>query len=819
MATNIEERGMTKYPQDLQKGMRSDIGSTERVQKLNALMHSLRPRLCLHRARAYTTVYAQTQGEPVEMRVAKTFAKTLEYLPAAIYEGELIVGLPTCSAKSAGVCPECSDWLLWNNEIDKLSHRKADPFEVTPEQVQEAKEILSKWQGQSLYSIWAKHCPPEIVAKVLGSGWANSAAAIFMNGLHFTPPWELILEKGVCWYEARVKERLAKLDYAKPDDMGKEHFYKALLIVIDAIRKFAEKYANNALALSEVETDPKRKAELVEISQILGRVPYYETRSFREAIQSIWFIHMLFFVEGTGPSHAMGRFDQYMYPYYKADIDKGLITPDQVQELIELLFLKISGLLALVDSRTAESAPGYNLAETICIGGIDSSGKDASNELSYHILEAAKAVRTTQPDIILLCHLRETPYKLKMKAGELVTLGLGHPKFFSTETIKHQLMEAGYTLEEAELGWIQGCSEPYGPGYKQYGHNSVVMANLALAVECVLFNGRKRMPKQPMSGELIGMETGDCRKFKSFDEFMAAVKAQLAAQIKDAHIAGSYAMLAQKDYFPVLLQSLFTESCIDRGLWAGAGGAEVYFIPGISFQGGIGTTADSLAVIKKLVYEEKKITMDELLKAIDANYEGYEQLRQMFINEVPKFGNDIDYVDDIAREIWQFSNEEVRKHTGPLGNKNYPCMATVVSYLTGGLQTWATPDGRKAGDPLSNNVGPTEQRDVNGPVAHINSVTKLGIDKQFGTVHNMYLVNIDDEERIHKMIDLIDLYHSRGGHHLQINCQDKRVFIDAQKHPEKYPTLLVRVAGYIANFVELPKSVQNDVIARTPLLV
>jgi pyruvate formate-lyase/glycerol dehydratase family glycyl radical enzyme len=817
MAINIEEGRIIEYPQDLLKGMRSNIGSTERVQKLNTFMHSLRPRLCLHRARAYTTVYAQTQGEPVEMRVAKAFAKTLEDLPATIYEGELIVGLPTCSAKSAGVCPECSDWLLWNHEIDKLHHRKADPFEVPPEQVQEVKEILSKWQGQSLYSIWAKNCPAEIVAKALGSGWANSGAAVFMNGLHFTPPFELILEKGMCWYEARVKKRLANLDYAKPDDMGKEHFYKAILIVIDAVRKFAEKYANEALALSEVETDPKRKEELVEISQILRRVPYYEARSFHEAIQSIWFIHMLFFVEGTGPSHAMGRFDQYMYPYYKGDIDKGLITSDQTQELIELLFLKISGLLALVDSRTAESAPGYNLAETICIGGIDNSGRDASNELSYHIMEAAKTVRTTQPDIILLCHPRETPYKLKMKAAELVTLGLGHPKFFSTETIKHQLMEAGYTLEEAELGWIQGCSEPYGPGCKQYGHNSVVMANLALAVECVLFNGRKRMPKQPMSRELIGIETGDCRKFKSFDEFMAAVKAQLAAQIKDAHIAGSYAQLTQRDYFPVLLQSMFSESCIDRGLWAGAGGAEIYFIPGISFQGGIGTIADSLAVIKKLVYEEKKITMDERIKAIDANYEGYEQVRQMFINEAPKFGNDIDYVDDMAKEIWQFSNGEVRKYHGPLGNKSYPCMATVVSYLTGGLQTWATPDGRKAGDPLSNNVGPTEQRDVNGPVAHINSVTKLGIDRQFGTVHNMYLVNINNEEKTHKMIDLIDLYHNRGGHHLQINCQDRRVFLDAQKHPEKYPTLLVRVAGYIAYFVELPESVQNDVIERTPL--
>jgi choline trimethylamine-lyase len=819
VAADVEEEDVIMFTEDFLKGMRSDVGSTQRVRKLSAYLNSLRPRLCLHRARAYTETYFQTQGEPAEMWIAKAFARTLDSLPAVIEEGELIVGLPTCGSKHAAICPEFSDWLLWNNEIDKLSQRKSDPFEVPPGQAKEAKEILSRWQGQSLYSKWVKRCPPEVVAKVSGSGWATSLAATFMSGLHFTPPFELILERGLCWYEARVSEKLENLDQSRPEDMGKQHFYNGLLLIIDAINKFAEKYAEKVLALSQIEADNKRKSELDEISQILRRVPYQPARSFREAIQSVWFVHMLFFVEGTGPSHAMGRFDQYMYPYYQADIEKGLITPAEVQELIELLFLKINGLLALCDSRTAESAPGYNLAESICIAGINKYGKDASNELSYLMLEAEKAVRTAEPDIILLSHPRETPYKLKMKAAELVSIGLGHPKFFSTETIKHQLMETGYTLEEAQLGWIQGCSEPYGPGCKQYGHNSNIMANLPLTVECVLFNGRKRTPGQYMSGELIGVETGDCRDFKSFDEFMGAVKTQLKAQIRDAHIAGSYAQLIQKEYFPVMFQSLLTESCIDRGLWAGAGGADIFFMPGISFQGGIGTIADSLAAVKKLVFEENKITIDELLTAIDANFEGYEQIRQMLSNDVPKFGNDIDYVDDIAREIWQFANNESRNQIGPAGNKCFPCMATVVSYLTGGLETWATPDGRKAGEPLSNNVGPGNQRDVSGPVAHINSVTKLGLDRQFGTVHNLYLVNINGEEKIHKMIDLIDLYHSRGGHHLQINCQDKKVFIDAQKHPEKYPTLLVRVSGYIAKFVELPRYLQDDVIARTPLSV
>ena len=229
------ERDMFEQEEDILKGVRSDVGSTERVRKLNAYINNLHPRLCLHRARAYTAKYFQTQGEPAETWIARAFSQTLKDLPAVIEEGELIVGLPTCGSKHAALCPECSDWLLNNNEIEKLTQRKSDPFEVPLGQIQEVKEILSKWQGHSLYSRWVKHCPPEIVNKVSGSGWANSLAAVFMNGLHFTPPWEIILEQGLCWYEARVKGKLLGLDYSNPQDMGKEHLYKALLIVIEAI--------------------------------------------------------------------------------------------------------------------------------------------------------------------------------------------------------------------------------------------------------------------------------------------------------------------------------------------------------------------------------------------------------------------------------------------------------------------------------------------------------------------------------------------------------------------------------------------------------
>jgi len=806
------------YSEDLRRGMRADIGSTDRVKKLSYALRSARARMCLFRARAYTEVFAQTEGEPVEIRFARAFARVMQDLPAVINEGELIVGLSSSGLKKIPIMPESqSSWLI--NDLDNLPRRKIDPVQISPEEIKEAKEIMAYWQDRTVCALVTKRCPPEIASRVIGTGWAETVNLFHQSGCHFNPPWELILEKGLVWYEDRVRRRLADFDYANPEQMGKEHFYQALLSVIEAIRNFAAKYAAKARELSKEEKDPQREKELEEIAETLDRVPYHGARSFREALQSLWFVQMVLHIEGTGPVYNIGRFDQFMHPYYKADLEEGGLTPEEAQELIECLFLKLNSNLLLSDSLTAVRNPGFPQHQTISLGGVDVEGKDASNELSHLVLEAVKSVRTVQPDIVLLCHPRETPYDLKLKSAALVALGLGMPKFVNTETTKTQLMAMGYSLDEARVGWIKGCTEPYGPGCKQYGHSSAVKLNFAMALEVVLFNGRKRTPDQRMSGELLGVETGDPRRFGTFDDFLAAVKTQIVRQIRDGHIAACYVEKVLMRHFPVLVQSLFTEACIERGLGANAGGAEIYTGPGIPIAGGIATISDSLAAIKKLVYDERKMTMDELIEAIDSNFEGCEPLRQMLINDAPKYGNDDDYVDDIARDIWQFYTTEVHRQVTPFGNRNQTASCVVMAHVAAGSFTWATPDGRRAGMSLSNHIGPSEQRDVNGPVAHIKSVTKLGLDKSFGTVHNMYLTNIDNRDRLHQMVDLIDLYHSLGGHHIQINCQDKRVLMDAQQHPEKYPTLLVRVAGYMANFVELPKYLQDDIINRTSLSI
>lgn len=799
---------------EYKRGMLSALGSTERIRKLNQQLHSTPQTICLHRARAYTEVFAQTEGEPLVIRRAKALKRTLEDLPVSIGKDELIVGKHACRIRSVPIVPEChGGWLQW--DLENLPKRAQDPFTISPEQMAEAKKILESWKGRTLYDIWAKSCPEDLVTKCIGAGWADVCAGVFFIGYHHTPPWEEILSNGIQSFEAKVNQRLSKLDRANPDDMGAEHFLKACLTVISSVRSFANKYAIEAKKLAAEETDAKRKKELLQIIETCQRVPYYGARSFYEAIQSLWFIHILLHIEGTGPVFTIGRFDQYMYPFYKADLDHGKITKEETQELIEHLFINMTNILFLYDTQTAQGSAGFTQYQTLSLGGVDKSGKDASNELSYLCLDAAKAVRTTQPDIAILCHPRETPYQLKMKGVELVQLGLGLPKFFNTETIKTQLMELGYSREEASLGWIQGCSEPYGPGSKQYGHTAGIMVNLPLSLEAVLFNGIKRTPGQNGSGLQLGLATGNPVSFKSFDEFMEAFKKQVKKQINDGHVAGSYMELVQGKNFPLIFQSLLTDNCIERGLSTNAGGARIPVGPGISFTGGWATVADSLAAIKKLVYEEKRISMTDLLKVIDANFEGFEPIRQMLINETPKFGNDVDYVDDIAKDIFQFATDEVRKYTCILGNKNVPATNVSVSYIIFGTYVWATPDGRKAGAAFSDNVSPSDQRDKEGPIAHMNSVTKLGLERQFGTIHNIYFTNTDGEDKKHKIINIVDTYHSQGGHHLQINCIDKQTLLDAQKYPGKYPTLMVRVAGYVAYFVDLSKKVQDYIIGRT----
>jgi pyruvate formate-lyase/glycerol dehydratase family glycyl radical enzyme len=805
------------YTVAMQKGMRSDIGSTPRVRELSRLLRSTKPGICLHSARAYTEVFRANEADPPPLRFAKAFRRMVETIPPAIYDGELIVGLSSCGLKKIPVLPvNHAAWL--DRELDTLSTRSVNPFTVTGGQIRECRELLAWWKDKTQYDMIRRRMPPDLFSKVQGTGWGECGGYFHQGGSHFGAFFDPILQGGLISHERRIKEKLAALDPVDPDDIGKEPFYKGLLMTIESIRLYAAKFSEKAKDLASEEKDPARRQELLAIADRTAQVPYYPARNFREAIQSIWFIQLCLHMEGPGMAYTIGRLDQLAYPYYRADLEKGDITEQEALEILELFFLKISGNLWLCDSVTAARAAGLFPGQTVCIGGTDARGHDASNELSYLILEATKSVRTVQPDIAMLVHPRETPYELKMKGAELVALGLGMPKFISTETLKAQMMAVGFSLKEARSGWIRGCTEFYGPGGRQYGYPSGAKFNVGLCLECALYNGKKRMPGQNMSGQVLGPETGDPRGFKTFDAFRDAIKRQITRQLRDAHSAAMYAEKVKIETLPLLLQSLTTESCIEKALSAHAGGADIRTGPSLSIMGGIATVGDSLAAIRYCIYDKKTLTWDRLLAAIDADYVGYEDVRQQLI-DAPKFGNDDDYADALAVEIWQYFCDECHKLKLPFGERVLPSSSIATGYAAAGEFTWATPDGRKAGTPLSCHVGPSEGRDTHGPFAHIRSVTKLGLDTGFGTIHNMYFVNVDSRERLHQLIDIVDTYFSMGGHHIQINCQDKETYLDAQAHPEEYPTLIVRVSGYNANFVELPKYNQDEIISRSELNV
>ena len=406
------------------KGMISALGSTERIRKLNSLLHSTPETICLHRARAYTSVFAGTEGEPLVLRRAKAFKTTLETLPVIIGEQELIVGRRACRQRCVPILPEChGGWLQF--DLENLPLREQDPFQVTAEQMAEAREILAWWKGKTLYDVWNKACPEELASKVINTGWADVSVGVFFLGHHFTPPWERILNYGLHSFEEEVRQHLSRLDPSRPEDMGKEHFLNALLITTTAIKDLAIRYSGEALRLANKETNEQRRQELLRIAENCRKVPYHGATNFWEAIQSLWFTFTVLNVEGVGHSYCVGRFDQYMYPFFQADLEKGILTEEEAQELIEHLYINLTNTIFLYDTQTAYHSAGYTQYQTMSLGGVDNSGKDATNKLSYLCLEAAKAVRTSQPDIVLMCHPRETPYELKMKGAEL-EIGSAH---------------------------------------------------------------------------------------------------------------------------------------------------------------------------------------------------------------------------------------------------------------------------------------------------------------------------------------------------------------------------------------------------------
>lgn len=740
---DIRECG-SKMGMEWRDGKSAEVGSTHRIQQLNRLLHANRPSVDIHRTRCFTRLYQATEGEPLLLRRYKACAETYKTLPPVIYDYEQLAGWQGKRIRCEQINIEMhADWL--DSDLDEMRIRRFDPFEIEDADLEELRTLhIPYWKDKTLTAVWSKQVPYPL--KMIGSGIADCVNYLGSNGSHFIPDYATLLQTGYKGYQDLARECMSIVDPNKPQDLGKNVYYQGIIEVLEGIRILCANYAAKAREMAEKELRPQRKEELLKIAQVMDRVPWNAPRTFREAIQVVWFTEMLLHIEGAGPSMTYGRFDQYMYPYYKRDIAAGVLTPEAAMELIEEMYIKTTNIPWFQSTQLAYYFGGYYRFPHLGVGGVDKHGRDASNELSYLCLRAMRHVRTTAPSVSLYLH-QKTPDSLLLEAAKLSAEGMGHPSFFDVETYSRMLEYRGaglhgkspYTREQIlELGSPIGCVEP-GVAGLQYGHTDSAIVNLGACLSLAMTNGIKPAGLVGWgAGEKCGPSTGDPRHFKTFDEFMAAAKTQLEYAIKEvhAHMIVAEKLISEQHQLPTF--SILSRGCIEKGIDVTAGGAYCNIGPTIQAVG-LADMANSLAAVKKLVFEEKSVAMEELCNALEANFEDSDLLR-MKLRKAPKYGNNDDYADDLACEIFQFFADIVRDLQCFRGNHSDPAIQMVQANVGFGEMTWALPSGRLAMTPLADTMSAEQQTDVNGPTAAAQSYGKLNFPAfTNGTLLNMWI--------------------------------------------------------------------------------
>jgi len=788
------------------------LGCSPRIERLRHGYFQNIPTICTHRARTYTEVYRETEGEPAAMRRGKAFKRYCEEKPVVIQDDELIVGSPGCRPRYVTVAPDYSwEWVL--DELDALSNRAQDPYLISEEQKKELREeILPYWKGKSLYEYVLGHLPPETKRLTHGTNFAGeiqkSMRGMGHNGIGFA---NKIFPGGFKGIEATAKKTLSQLSYEDPADHEKIHFLEAVIMCCQGMKILGERHAAEARRLAEIEENPERRQELLEIAGICDWVPYNPPRTFREALQTCWFAQMGTKMVQAGASFGLGRFDQYMYPFYQRDIGEGKLTREKAQELIECLWVKNAEVIPLQSANQAMYLAGYPVNQVITVGGMTREGNDATNELSYMCLQATYDVRLNSPSLAIRLH-RNSPDRLLMKAAEVIRTGCGMPQVHNDDIGIRMMLSCGTSLEDAYDYDMRGCSEAMVSG-KMWKYSDAGPLNMGACIEFALNDGYSRMLE---GKERWGVATGDPRKFKTYQEFEDAFKKQVALFTKHEFIAAMIIEQAHATLCPEPYVSSLIEGTVETGVDYLKGGALYNVGPAPQFTG-LADAANSLATIEKSIFEDRTLTMDELVRALDNNFEGREDLRLMLLNRGPKYGRDDEYVDGIARRIADFCAEEVVKYTSYRGCPGISGMYPVSANTPLGIAVGALPSGRRAGMPLADGISPQQGTD-RAPTEVIKSVTSFDHARHCdGGMLNLKFTPsvLAGENGLRNFVSLLRTYLDQGGWHVQFNVIDAATLRDAQEHPEKYPALMVRVAGYSAFFNDLSREVQNDIISRT----
>lgn len=790
---------------------------TDRMKAFREEVLDEKPYIDAQRAVLATQVYRENQNQPRVMVRALMLQNILENMDIYIEDKTLIAGNQATKNKNAPIFPEYTmEFVL--KELDLFEKRDGDVFYITEETKQQLRDIAPFWENNNLRAR-GEALLPEEVSVFMETGVFGMEGKLNAGDAHLAVNYEKVLAFGLNGYEQRVKDLKAKLDLTDPDSIDKNIFYKAVLIVIDAVHQFAQRYSKLAQELADKETNNKRKAELLELSRICAKVPYQPATSFYEAVQSVWFIQLILQIESNGHSLSYGRFDQYMYPYYIKDIQEKIITQDEALELLTCLWIKTLTINKVRSQAHTLSSAGSPMYQNVTIGGQTSDKKDAVNELSFVVLQSVAQTRLTQPNLTVRYH-KNINKQFFNDCIEVMKLGFGMPALNNDEIIIPSFINWGVKEDDAYNYSAIGCVETAVPGKWGYRCTGMSYINFPRVLLCAMNNG-----VDLTTGKRFTKGYGYFNNMQTYDELLSAWDKTVREMTRYSVIVENAIDKASERDVPDILCSTLTDDCIGRGKTIKEGGAVYDFISGL--QVGIANMADALAAIKKLVFEEKKITPTQLWNAIldDFQSEENKKIQTMLIDEVPKYGNDIDYVDNLVIEAYASYLDEIKKypntryHKGPIGGIRYGGTSSISANVGQGMGTMATPDGRNAYEPLAEGCSPAHNADKNGPTAVFKSVAKLPTEKITGGVllnQKMTPQMLSTEENKQKLIMLIRAFFNRlYGYHVQYNIVSKETLIDAQKHPEKHKDLIVRVAGYSAFFNVLSKKTQDDIIGRT----
>ena len=790
---------------------------TDRMSAFREEVLDEKPYIDAERALLATQAYKENQNQPRVMVRALMLKKILENMTIYIEDKSVIAGNQATKNANAPIFPEYTmEFIL--NELDLFEKRDGDVFYITEETKQQLREIAPFWENNNLRARGEALLPDE-VSVFMETGVFGMEGKLNTGDAHLAVNYERLLAEGLKGYEERTKAFKDALDFTDPESVDKNEFYKAVLIVIEAVHHFALRYSRLAEELAGKEKDPKRKAELEEMSRICSKVPYEPASSFKEAVQSVWFIQLILQIESNGHSLSYGRFDQYMYPYYKKEIQDGTMTEEEAGEILTCLWIKTLTINKIRSQAHTLSSAGSPMYQNVTIGGQTPDKKDAVNELSFAVLKSVAQTRLTQPNLTVRYH-QNINKQFFDECIEVMKLGFGMPALNNDEIIIPSFINWGVKEEDAYNYSAIGCVETAVPGKWGYRCTGMSYINFPRVLLCAMNNG-----VDLTSGKRFTKGYGYFKDMDSYEDLLAAWDKTVREMTRYSVIVENVIDKASERDVPDILCSALTDDCIGRGKTIKEGGAVYDFISGL--QVGIANMADSLAAIKQLVYEEKKITKEQLWNAILDDFQSPEnqKIQEMLVNDVPKYGNDNDDVDLLVLEAYDSYLDEIKKYPntryqrGPIGGIRYGGTSSISANVGQGMGTKATPDGRNAFEPLAEGCSPAHNADKNGPTAVFKTVSKLPTEKITGGVllnQKMTPQMLSTEENKQKLEMLIRTFFNRlHGYHVQYNIVSKETLLDAQVHPEDHKDLIVRVAGYSAFFNVLSKKTQDDIIERT----